>query len=127
MKICRTSSLLLILVTLLLSNPAWAQKKPNILLIISDQHNGSVMTQRGYPYIETPAIDKLADEGVTFTRAYTPYPICKAMRYSLMTGMMVSAVCPDCEGKFENVTSQKSLGMRMKEAGYETAYFGKWH
>ncbi len=118
---------LILTAVLFLCGQAWAQERPNILLIINDQHNGSVMTQRGYPYIETPSIDKLADEGVTFTRAYTPYPICKAMRYSLMTGMMVSAVCPDCEGKFENVTSQKSLGMRMKEAGYDTAYFGKWH
>ncbi len=104
-----------------------AGDRPNILLIVNDQHNGSVMTQRGYPYIDTPAIDRLAEQGVTFTRAYTPYPICKAMRYSLMTGMMVSQVCPDCTGKFQNVTSRKSLGMRMKEAGYATAYFGKWH
>ena len=119
--------ILLTSASLALVNPVWAQDKPNIVLIINDQHNGAIMTQRGYPHIETPAIDKLAESGVTFTRAYTPYPICKAMRYSLMTGLMVSQVCPECTGKFENVTSQTSLGTRMKEAGYETAYFGKWH
>ena len=120
-------SLLLTAASLALSAQTWAGDKPNILLIVNDQHAGSVMTQRGYPNIDTPAIDRLADEGITFTRAYTPYPICKAMRYSLMTGMMVSQVCPDCEKKFENVTSKKSLGTRVREAGYETAYFGKWH
>jgi len=114
-------------ISLALINQAWAQERPNILLIINDQHNGAVMTQRGYPHIDTPAIDRLADAGVTFTRAYTAYPICKGMRYSLMTGLMVSQVCPGCSGKFQNVTSQTSLGTRMRDAGYETAYFGKWH
>ena len=47
---------------------------PNILLIIADQHTGSVMTQRGYEHITTPGIDKIAEAGVTFSRAYTPYP-----------------------------------------------------
>jgi arylsulfatase A-like enzyme len=118
---------ILIPTCLALMGQVWAGGKPNILLIIDDQHDGAVMTQRGYPHIETPAIDRLANAGVTFTRAYTPYPICKAMRYSLMTGMMVSQVCPECPGKFQNVTSRTSLGARMKEAGFETAYFGKWH
>jgi arylsulfatase A-like enzyme len=118
---------LLVSLLLSISGTALGGEKPNVLLIINDQHNGSIMTQRGYPYVDTPAIDRLAAEGVTFTRAYTTYPICKAMRYSLMTGMMVSQVCPDCSGKFQNVTSRKSLGTRMREAGYETAYFGKWH
>ena len=63
---------------------------PNILLIISDQHTGSIMTQRGYEHIQTPGIDKIADAGVTFTRAYTTYPVCKAYRKSVMTGMMPS-------------------------------------
>ncbi len=53
---------------------------PNILLIIADQHTGSVMTQRGYAHVTTPGIDKITDAGVTFTRAYTTYPVCKAFR-----------------------------------------------
>ena len=65
---------------------------PNILLIIADQHTGSVMTQRGYPHVTTPGIDKIADAGVTFTRAYTPYPVCKAYRKSMMTGLMPSKI-----------------------------------
>ncbi len=119
--------ILLILASLALINGAWAQDKPNILLIIVDQHTGSVMTQRGYPHISTPGIDKIAEAGVTFTRAYTPYPICKGMRQSLMTGVLVSQVCPECTDKFENTTSLPSIGTRMKDAGYETRYYGKWH
>ena len=92
---------------------------PNILLIIADQHTGSIMTQRGYPYIETPGIDKIADEGVTFTRAYTTYPVCKAYRKSVMTGMMPS--------KVPEATQEPSIGKTLSNAGYETVYHGKWH
>jgi arylsulfatase A-like enzyme len=92
---------------------------PNILLIIADQHTGSVMTQRGYPHITTPGLDKIAGEGVTFTRAYTTYPVCKAFRKSMMTGLMPS--------KISDATEHPSIGRTLYEAGYETVYHGKWH
>jgi arylsulfatase A-like enzyme len=92
---------------------------PNILLIIADQHTGSVMTQRGYPYVTTPGLDKIADSGVTFTRAYTTYPVCKAYRKSVMTGLMPS--------KIADATQHQSIGKTLNEAGYETVYHGKWH
>jgi arylsulfatase A-like enzyme len=92
---------------------------PNILLIITDQHAGPVMTQRGYEHISTPGIDSIADAGVTFTRAYTTYPVCTAFRKSMMTGMMPSQV-PDA-------TQFPALGKTLADAGYETVYHGKWH
>jgi len=92
---------------------------PNILLIIADQHTGSVMTQRGYEHITTPGIDKIADAGVTFSRAYTPYPVCKAYRKSMMTGLMPS--------KIADATEHPSIGKTLHDAGYETVYHGKWH
>jgi arylsulfatase A-like enzyme len=96
-----------------------AERPPNILLIITDQHAGPVMTQRGYEHITTPGIDRIADAGVTFTRAYTTYPVCTAFRKSMMTGMMPSQV-PD-------PTQFPSLGKALAKAGYETVYHGKWH
>ena len=95
------------------------ESPPNILLIITDQHTGSIMSQRDYPYMETPGIDKIAESGVTFTRAYTTYPVCTAYRQSMMTGMMSS--------KLEDPTQFPSIGKTMAEAGYETIYHGKWH
>ena len=92
---------------------------PNILLIIADQHTGSVMSQRGYSHVTTPGIDKIADAGVTFTRAYTPYPVCKAFRKSMMTGVMPS--------QLDDPTQYPSIGKTLSEAGYETVYHGKWH
>ena len=106
----------------LITIPALGQAdiaSPNILLIIADQHTGSVMTQRGYEHVTTPGIDKIADAGVTFTRAYTPYPVCKAYRKSVMTGLMPS--------KIESATDHPSIGKTLRDAGYETVYHGKWH
>ncbi len=80
---------------------------PNILLIIADQHTGSIMTQRGYSHITTPGIDKIADSGVTFTRGYTTYPVCKAYRKSVMTGMMPS--------KLPDATDAPSIGKTLSE------------
>lgn len=96
------------------------QKKPNILLIISDQHSGKVMTQTGYEYVTTPGIDKLAKEGVTFTRGYCAYPVCMASRASMMTGVMPSK-------STKTLKKYNSIGKTLKNAGYKTAYYGKWH
>ena len=111
----------LLLIFGLISIVSQAQNnRPNILLILSDQHSGKIMTQTGYPYIKTPGIDKLAAEGVTFTRTYCTYPVCVASRASFMTGMMPSKSHAD-------LTAYPAIGTTMKNAGYETAYFGKWH
>lgn len=95
-------------------------EKPNVLLIISDQHAGRVMTQTGYSYVKTPGIDKLAAEGVTYTRSYCTYPVCMASRASIMTGMMPSK-------SNKNLMNYNSIGKTLKNVGYNTAYFGKWH
>lgn len=96
------------------------QTRPNILVIISDQHSGRVMSQVGYEYVTTPGIDKLADEGVTFTRSYCTYPVCMASRASLLTGFMPNKSNTD-------LMAYQSIGKTVKQAGYSTAYFGKWH
>ncbi|HKK61077.1 MAG TPA: sulfatase-like hydrolase/transferase, partial [Bacteroidales bacterium] len=95
-----------------------AQENPNILVIITDQHSGSVLSQRGYSYIETPGIDKIADQGVVFTRSYCTYPVCTASRKSFMTGMMPSKATP---------VNYPSIATLLAANGYKTAYMGKWH
>ncbi|RCW36820.1 sulfatase [Marinilabilia salmonicolor] len=94
-------------------------QRPNILVIITDQHSGKVMTQTGYVHIETPGIDKIADQGVTFTRSYVTYPVCMSSRRSIMTGMMPSKADPP--------TDFPSIGGVLAQNGYERAYDGKWH
>ena len=61
-------------------------KKPNILIILSDQLRRDVLSIYGHPNISTPNIDKLANEGVRFQNACSSYPICVPFRFTLMTG-----------------------------------------
>lgn len=91
---------------------------PNILVIITDQHAGTILKQRGYSHIETPGIDKIANQGVVFARSYCTYPVCTSSRKSFMTGMMPSKATP---------TNYPSIAGLLADKGYETAYLGKWH
>ena len=100
----------------------WSQsnKMPNILFIITDQHTADVMSCAGNSDVSTPAMDRLAEQGVRFTRAYVTHPLCIPSRASFMTGKMPSQ-CRD------DVQSHPTLGTYMKQGGYDTGYFGKWH
>lgn len=120
--------------------------KPNILLIISDQHFADAMSCAGYAYVKTPALDRIAATGVRFHNTYCTYPVCTSSRTSLMTGLwphQLKGMDEEAEGKAGGARASgrrsrernadrasqpgKSLGTLMKEAGYRTAYFGKWH
>ncbi len=124
---------------------AAAEARPNILLIISDQHFADTMSGAGYPHVSTPTLDGIAARGVRFPNTYCAYPVCMSSRASLMTGRLPhqlkvadeesdAAGTPKAKGKKsgKRVDDQArhtgtSLGMLMKEAGYRTGYFGKWH
>lgn len=65
-----------------------AQKKPNVIILFSDQHNKKVMGFEGHPDVITPNLDKFASEGLIFDRAYCTVGICTPSRSSLLTGLM---------------------------------------
>ncbi|WJH37572.1 sulfatase-like hydrolase/transferase [Paenibacillus sp. CC-CFT747] len=103
----------------------------NILLLITDQQRADTIEKS--TVCRTPNLDLLAKSGVRFTRAYTPNPICSPARASLMTGLY-----PCRHGMVDvthNVPSYRAglqPGLPMwsqvlKQAGYHTGYFGKWH
>ncbi|UXX79404.1 sulfatase-like hydrolase/transferase [Reichenbachiella carrageenanivorans] len=119
MKTIIQTSILLCLLTLVSRHSMADDPLPNIIVIITDQHTGKIMTQRGYNHITTPGIDKLAAEGTLFTKSYVTYPVCTFSRKSMITGLMPH--------KLDDVTVATSVGKTMKDAGYDTGYFGKWH
>ena len=86
----RTLTLLILLSTsfAVLAAPAASKNagKPNIVLIIADQHTADAMSGAGYGYVKTPALDSLAATGVRFRQTYCTYPVCMSSRASLMTG-----------------------------------------
>ncbi len=62
------------------------EKQPNFLIIMSDEHGACFSSVYGHAFIQTPAMDRLAEEGVTFEAAYCNAPLCVPSRICFMTG-----------------------------------------
>ena len=122
---------IVLLATLACSVPAFAANRPNILLVITDQQSADVMSCRmGNQYINTPAMDSLAASGVLFTRAYASNPLCMPLRNSLFTGRYPHETGVTKNGRPEGGNLAPEficMGTYLRDAGYETAYSGKWH
>lgn len=101
-------------------------KQPNILIVMSDQHSRRWSSVYGHPFLHTPNMQRLADNGVVFDSAYTNSPICVPARASFMTGKYVSNI-----GVWDNGTplssEEPTWAHRLNAAGYETALCGKMH
>jgi arylsulfatase A-like enzyme len=122
------------LVTLCLLAPGlvWAEggKKPNVLLIITDQQHANMLSSSGNPYLKTPALDKLAKAGVRFTKGYVTNPVCVPSRIAMATGVMAGrfgVLDNGMRAKIPEAVSSNSMGLLMKRAGYDTFYGGKVH
>jgi len=97
--------------------------KPNILFIITDQQFADFMSCAGSRWLKTPGMDSIAKRGVRFTNAYVNLPVCLPQRYSMFTGRLP---CTRRQADADN-KPLISLGNQAKQAGYDTAFFGKWH
>jgi arylsulfatase len=109
--------------------PQESGRRPNILFLMADQYRWDALGSVN-PLIKTPNLDSLAARGVRFDRAAVNAPMCLPSRYSMMTGLYPSQVgvrhnaqmCPTDEDLPAPVLAQ-----RLREAGYQTAGFGKTH
>lgn len=124
-------SLFLIILLILLIYPlsAISKEKPNIVIIMTDQQFADAMScVMGDKYLHTPNMDKLAEKGIRFTKAYSPNPLCLPMRTSMVTGRFPHETGALNNGS-KNVDFSKEvfIGKIFRDAGYETGYFGKWH
>ncbi|MEX2534603.1 MAG: sulfatase-like hydrolase/transferase [Trueperaceae bacterium] len=108
-------------------------ERPNIVLVLTDQQRWDSLGCYGNAFVSTPNVDALASRGTRLDRAFTPYPVCTPARASMWTGVL-----PHEHGVIDNVYRvDNALAERssvtttvfdlMREAGYECAYFGKWH
>lgn len=104
------------------------KNKPNVLLFFSDQHQAACLGSENHPDVSTPNLDRLAEEGIRFSRAYCQDAICKPSRISMITG-----VHPRRLGVYDNeeippvVNDTVPLSKYFSDRGYETAAFGKRH
>ncbi|MEO0329803.1 MAG: sulfatase-like hydrolase/transferase [Pseudomonadota bacterium] len=98
----------------------------NFLILCSDEHATGALSCRGHPIIKTPILDRLADTGTTFTRAYTPSPICVPARASLATGLQVHE--SRCWSSAEPYYGQHRSWMHdLRDVGRNTVSIGKLH
>jgi len=109
------------------------ERLPNILLILADDLGyGDVRCYNPESKIPTPNLDQLAAAGVRFTDAHSPSTVCTPTRYSILTGRM--AFRNGMKGVFTGVggpclieEGRLTLPQMLKDSGYATAMFGKWH
>lgn len=101
--------------------------KPNVVMIVVDQMRGDCLSHLNHPVVETPWLDHLARDGVSFTRAYSAVPSCIAARAGLLTGLS-----QDHHGRLgyqDRVTWNypQTLPGSFRNQGYQTRCVGKMH
>jgi arylsulfatase A-like enzyme len=102
------------------------KKRPNIVIIISDDHAYQAIGAYGSKLMRTPNIDRIAKEGVVFNKAYVTNSICGPSRAAILTGKYSHKNgFKDNSSKFDG--SQDSFIKQLRAAGYLTAWIGKWH
>lgn len=127
------------LLVLMLAPSSFAKNPPNVLVVITDEHNfrtlGCYRDQLSREQaemwgpgvvVETPHIDRLASEGVICTRAYATSPVCTPSRAALITGLYPHHTGAPANN-MELRTDIPTLATILNQAGYRSGFIGKWH
>ncbi len=108
------------------TSPMTAVSRPDVLLIITDQHRAECLGTAGNSDIRTPNIDALAKDGVHFSECFCPYPVCTPSRYSIISGLY-----PHQHRAWSNHATLRpdieAFPAILRDAGYHTAAVGKMH
>jgi len=104
----------------------YAESKPNILFVLTDDLRSDAIGIGGNQHVKTPNIDRLGKEGVYFKNMFCTTSLCSPSRASILSGLYAHR-----HGVVNNFTEYptgfKSFPMVLQSAGYDTAYIGKWH
>ena len=114
-------------------------EQPNIIFILTDQQSASMMSCAGNKWLNTPAMDYIAENGIRFTRAYTTNPVSAPSRVSMMTGRL-AGYFNDRQGnpvrenagatritELSDDVRENNLATVMQQAGYDLVFGGKQH
>ncbi len=108
------------------TEPAPADDRPNIVLLMGDDHGWHETGYNGHPHVLTPVLDQMAAEGLVLDRFYAAAPVCSPTRGSVMTGRH-----PNRYGTFGANWSirpeEVGIAQILSQAGYACGHFGKWH
>lgn len=138
-KILTGILLVFVIVGCVSSTSKEADKKPNVILIMADDLGYSGISAFGGIDLETPALDKLAEDGVIATNFHANAPVCSPTRVSIMTGSYqqragLNFIYPESSPSGEKSSAyglvpetHPSFVKLLQDAGYRTGVFGKWH
>jgi len=105
-------------------------RRPNILLMVTDDQRADAMSCAGHPLLATPNMDRLAAEGVRFTHAFVTTSICSASRASIISGWYASrhgvGMGNQNSGTLPEKAWDESFPVQLKRAGYRIGCLGKW-
>lgn len=108
------------------------EKKPNVIIIYTDDQGSIDANCYGATDLHTPNLDRMAAEGIRFTQMYSPSAICSASRAGLMTGRFparagVPGNVSSTKGVAGMPTTEITIAELLQSAGYATGHVGKWH
>ena len=106
--------------------PARAADRPNVVLLMGDDHGWEETGYNGHAHLQTPVLDTMAGSGLRLDRFYAGHPSCSPTRGSVLTGrhpVRYGTFAPNWSMRPEETT----IAHVLREAGYATGHFGKWH
>jgi len=100
--------------------------KPNIVLVMADDQGWGDMAYNGHPHLKTPHFDAMAKEAIRFDHFHSAAPVCSPTRASVLTGRTPNRMATFKWG--HPIRPQETtIAQVLKDAGYRTGHFGKWH
>lgn len=100
--------------------------RPNIVLVMADDQGWGQTGYYNHPVLETPNLDAMAANGLRFDRFYAGAPVCSPTRASVLTGRSNNRTGVQTHG-YALRLQEKTIAPALREAGYATGHFGKWH
>ncbi|MBX3254209.1 MAG: sulfatase [Chitinophagaceae bacterium] len=102
-------------------------QRPNIIVVVTDDHRADALGATGNKIIQTPHMDKLAAEGILYKNAYVTTAICCVSRASILSGQYVSRhKIEDFATAFSDAALQQTYPLLLRKAGYKTGFIGKF-